>query len=78
MNIDTFIEENKRLSKENHELKEHLTKIELSQLGNKVIITGMQEQPWESYDTTKERQYDTIAAAMGTQDQALALKKHVR
>ena len=29
----------------------------------------MQEQPWENYDTTKERIIDTIVAAMGGDDQ---------
>ena len=48
------LEENHLLWKENHELKERLNKIELTQLGNNVIISGMQEQPWEGYTTTKE------------------------
>ena len=59
------LEENCLLWKENHELKERLNKIELTQLGNNVIISGMQEQPWEGYTTTKERVYETIASAMG-------------
>ena len=58
-------EENKMLLKENTSLKDCISKIELSQLGNNVIITGMQEQCWESYETTKECVYDTTAAAMG-------------
>ena len=59
------LEENFLLWKENHELKKRLNKIELTQLGNNVIISGMQEQPWEGYTTTKERVYETIASAMG-------------
>ena len=59
------LEENHLLWKENHELKERLNKIELAQLGKNVIISGMQEQPWEGYTTTKERVYETIASAMG-------------
>ena len=59
------LEENRLLWKENHELKERLNKIELTQLGNNVIISGMQEQPWEGYTTTNERVYKTIASAMG-------------
>ena len=59
------LEENHLLWKENHELKERLNKIELTQLGNNVIISGMQEQPWEGYTMTKERVYKTIASAMG-------------
>ena len=59
------LEENCLLWKENHELKERQKKIELTQLGNNVIISGMQEQPWEGYTMTKERVYETIASAMG-------------
>ena len=59
------LEENRLLWKENHELKERLNKIELTQLGNNVIINGMQEQPWEGYTMTKERVYETIASVMG-------------
>ena len=66
-------EENKYLRKENIALKDRLIKIELNQLRNNVIITGMQEQPWENYETTKERVYDTIAAAMG-RDASTALE----
>ena len=62
------MEENKLLRKENKDLKERLTKIELAQLGINVIISGMQEQRWESYSTTKDRVYDTITAAMGRDD----------
>ena len=63
--IPDCLEENHLLWKENHELKERLNKIELTQLGNNVIISGMQEQSWEGYTTTKERVYATIASAMG-------------
>ena len=59
------LEENRLSWKENHELKERLNKIELTHLGNNVIISGMQEQPWEGYTMTKERVYKTIASAMG-------------
>ena len=53
------------LWRENTELKERFNKIELTQLGNNVIISGMQEQPLEGYSMTKERVYETIASAMG-------------
>ena len=66
--ISTCIEENSKLRRENSKLKKWLTKIELSQLGNNVIISRMPEQPWESYSTTKEHVYDTIALAMGGED----------
>ena len=59
------LEENRLLWKENHELKERLNKIEPTQLGHNVIISGMQEQQWEGYTMTKERMYETIASAMG-------------
>ena len=72
-NINAYIRENKWLCKENTELKDRLTKIELSQLDNNLIISGMQEQLWEGNDTTKEHVYDTIAVAMGRKDQAEVL-----
>ena len=74
-NIRVYIKENKRLCVENMELKERLNKIELSQLGNDIIISGMQEQPWESYSTTNEQVYDKIAVAMGGVDQSTALQE---
>ena len=46
--------------------------IELAQLGNNIIISGMQEQPWENCDTTKERVIDTIVAAMAGEDKEAA------
>ena len=73
--ISTCMEENKQLKKENKDLKERLTKIELAQLGNNVIISGMQEQHWESYSTTKDRVYDTIASVMGGSDPTAALEE---
>ena len=71
--IKTCLEDNKLLRKENKDLKERLTKIELAHLGNNVIISGMQEQRWESYSTTKDRVYNTIEAAMGGDDLAATL-----
>ena len=59
------VTEKKQLCKENIALKDRIVKIELNQLRNNFIIMGMQEQCWENYETTKERVYDTIAAAMG-------------
>ena len=67
--LNTCLVENKILKKVNENLKERLTQIELVQLENNVIISGMQEQPWETYNTTKERVIDTIVAAMGGEDQ---------
>ena len=64
---------NKLLRKENKDLKERLTKMELAQLANNIIISGMQEKRWKIYSTTKDRVYDTIAAAMGGDDLAATL-----
>ena len=64
-NTQKLADKNKILHKENSSLKDHITKIELNQLGNNVIIMGMQEQHWESYETTEECVYNTITAAMG-------------
>ena len=66
---------NQVLQRENEELKTRLTQIEIMQLGNNVIISGMQEQSWETYDTTKERVVDTIVAAMGGEDENAARKE---
>ena len=70
--LNTCLVENKILKKENEDLKECLTQIELAQLGNNMIISGMQEQPWETNDTTKEKVIDTIVAAMGGEDKEAA------
>ena len=66
--VNLVTKENQQLKRENEELKERLMKIELAQLVNNVIISSMQEQPWENYETTKDRVIDTIAAAMGGED----------
>ena len=70
--MDLFLAENKVLKKENDELKERLSQIELAQLSNNVIISEMQEQPWENYDTMKERVIDRIAATMGGENKEAA------
>ena len=33
-----------------------------------MIILGITEGPWENYDVTKQRVYDTVAASMGDAD----------
>ena len=48
-NIVKVLEENKELRRENNELKDHMSKIELAQLRNNVIVTGILEQPFEMY-----------------------------
>ena len=61
-----IIEENKHLHKENDLLKDQITRIEISQLDNNVIISGQPEQPWDPYESTKERVIDIIAATIGS------------
>ena len=51
--LNIIAEENKQLKKENDLLKDRLTKIKQNQLGNNVIITRIQEGPFEPYYTTK-------------------------
>ena len=63
-NIQQLIEENKYLHKENIALKDRVSKIELLQLENNVIISGQLEKPWENYETTKECIIDTIASTI--------------
>ena len=72
--IDLVLEENKLLRRENTKLKERLSQIEQSQLENNVIISGQPEQPWEPYELTKERVFDTIAASLGITDLEIARK----
>ena len=69
-NINQVLEENRLLKKENESLHERITKIEISQLGNNIMLSGMPEQPWESYESTKERVVEAIATSMGSKDDA--------
>ena len=39
--------------------------MEMLQLSINVIITGIPEQQWENYKSTKQRVFDTIAASKG-------------
>ena len=64
VSIQRIVNENILLKKENIELKDRLSRIEQSQLKNNVIITGIPEQQWETYNTTKQRVLDTIASSM--------------
>ena len=63
LDIQDVLEENKILRKENSNLKERMSRLESAQLCNNVIITRIQEQQWEPYETTKQRVKDTIATA---------------
>ena len=60
--------ENKSLCKENKELLDRLTKLELVQLSNNIIITGIQEGPFGPYHTTKLRVQEMIATTIDSGD----------
>ena len=51
--IQNLQEENKSLKREYQHLQECVNRLELSQLCNNIIITGMSEQNWQPYKTTK-------------------------
>ena len=68
MKIGRLIVENTELRKENTELRDHVSKIEISQLSNNIIITGIAEQSFETYEKTKQQIYDTFAAAIQASD----------
>ena len=61
-------DENHKLRRELKELKEHVSKIETAQLSNNIIVTGLPEQPFETYEKTKQRIYDVIAEAIKNSD----------
>ena len=63
--IDSVLKRNNSLEKENIVLKNRLDKIEMNQLSNNVIITGIAEQAWETYEHTKQRVRDTMVASLG-------------
>ena len=67
-NINQLLEENRQLQQENSDLGERISKIEVAQLNNNIIINGMPEQPWEPYEVTKERITEVIASSMGSKD----------
>ena len=54
-------QENRNLWKENSELKTRLDKLEQDHLINNVMITGIQEGPYEQYSTTKLQVHEMIA-----------------
>lgn len=69
--IKQIMDENRCLRKKNNQLKEWISKIEMLQLENNIIISGQPEQPWEPYESTKEREIDTIAVSLGSLDSGL-------
>ena len=52
--MNLIMEENKTLKQQCSELSGCLNRIKTNQLSNNVIITGVPEQPWESYDGMKQ------------------------
>ena len=72
--IGNILEKNKNLEKENLQLCERLDKNEMNQLGNNIIITGIPEQTWKSYDHTKQRVFDTVIASLGSNASPKALE----
>ena len=45
--LNSIVVENTSLHKENKELRDRLSQVELIQLSNNIIITGIQEGPFE-------------------------------
>ena len=72
--------ENQNLCKENKELWDRLTKVKVTQLSNNIIITGIQEGPFEPYHTiepyhtTKLRVYEMIAITIDSGDKQADLE----
>ena len=62
--IRSLLDEYKILKHENISLKERISKIELNQLTNNVIITGVPKQQWEPYEVTKQHVLDTVATSI--------------
>ena len=63
--------ENTKLRRENKDLKDCVGEIEATQLSNNIIIIGIPEQPFETYEKTKQCIYDTIASALLASDPSL-------
>ena len=64
--LSSISEENKLLRKENTELKSRLDTIEQNQLRNNVLLSGIQEGPYEQYNTTKLRIQEMIAITINS------------
>ena len=69
--ISCLTDENMELRRENKDLKDHVGKIEATQLSNNIIIIGIPKQPFETYEKTKQCIYDTIASALLASDPSL-------
>ena len=66
--FEQLLGENIELKKENSELRERVSKIKTAQLSNDIIISGIPKQPFETYEKTKQRIYDTFASAIEASD----------
>ena len=62
--LEKMTQENDHLWQVNNELITRVSELEANQLGNNAIITGIPEQPWESFDTTQQWIHDVIAVAI--------------
>ena len=72
--INRVLIRNESLEKENMALKERLGKIEMNQLSNNVIITGVAEQTWETYEHIKQRVLETVVASLGKTENTLEIE----
>ena len=73
MKIEWLLDENVELRRENTELRERVSKIETFQLSNNIIMTGIPEQPFKTYEKTKQRIYDTFASAIQAADPSMSV-----
>ena len=51
-----------------------MSQLEKVQLENNVLISGQPEEPWETYNRTKERVLETIAASLSTLEKESLMK----
>ena len=65
-NMQSIMDENKILKRENDKLKERMNKLEKLQLENNVLISGQPEEAWEPYDRTKGIVLDTILTSLSS------------
>ena len=72
-NISAIIEENIQLRLQNTNLIERINKIESTQFSNNVMITGLSEQQWESYETTKNCSHTNLSS--NSAEKALSLEE---
>ena len=66
LNIQTIMNENKMLKRENEKLKDRMNKLEKLQLENNVLISGQPEEAWEPYERTKGIVLDTILTSLNS------------